>query len=38
MKQKALLAKEKALAKYGLENQGKLNYEFILSNSSRSID
>jgi glycosyltransferase involved in cell wall biosynthesis len=38
MKKKALLAKEKALAKYGLENQGKLIYEFLLSNSSRSID
>lgn len=38
MKKKALLAKEKVLAKYGLENQGKLIYEFLLSNSSRSID
>jgi len=38
MKKKALLAKEKVLAKYGLENQGKLIYEFLVSSSSRSIN
>jgi glycosyltransferase involved in cell wall biosynthesis len=37
MKKKAQLAKKKVLAKYGLENQGKLLYNFLLSNSSRSI-
>ncbi|HOH68634.1 MAG TPA: glycosyltransferase, partial [Bacilli bacterium] len=38
MKKKAQLAKEKVLAKYGLENQGKLIYEFLVSSSSRSIN
>ena len=38
MKKKAQLAKEKVLAKYGLENQGQLIYEFLVSSSSRSIN
>lgn len=38
MKKKALLAKEKVLAKYGLEVQGKLLYEFITSINSFSIN
>ncbi len=38
MKKKALLAKEKVLVRYGLKEQGKSIYEFLLSNNSRSIN
>lgn len=36
MKKKALLAKEKVLANYSLETQGKRIYEFLVSNNSFS--